>query len=234
MPRGARIDAPGLIHHVTFRGIERRLIFVDDADRMALLLRLDRLALTIWFRILAWALMSNHVHLLMSTQRGELARFMARLETSYALYFNRRHGRAGHLFQNRYWSKPVDDGLDALVAYVHLNPVRAGLTTEGLLSEYPWCGHGTLTGARQPRRFERDPSHVSAAPALAAIIQQECAAAGLSCAAVVGGARSHAIAAVRRRIVFRAVAEAGIAPREIAESLGIARSTVSGIVSAGG
>lgn len=223
-----------MIHHVTFRGIERREIFADDADREALLFRVDRLAITIRFRVFAWVLMANHVHLVIQTERGELAHFMARLETSYALYFNRRYGRVGHLFQNRYWSQPIDDGLDAVVAYVHLNPVRAGMTTDAELHAYRWCGYGAVVGHRKPRLFERDPSHVAFTPALAVIVEQECAAAGLACAALVGGARSRVIAAARRRIVRRAVTETRLARREIAQALGIARSTLSQIVSVGG
>jgi REP element-mobilizing transposase RayT len=217
---------------VTLRGIERREIFADDADREALLLRLDRLARRFRFRILGWALMPNHIHLVIQLEECSLARFMACLATSYALYFNRRHGRAGHLFQNRYWSRPLDEDLETVVIYVHENPVRADLTTAAALHRYPWCGHGTAVGARAPRLFERDPDvglEAGTAPDIAAILDDECGRAAVSPAAVLEGARSREASEARRRVVVRALRETGRSSAEIAATLGVARSTVSQI-----
>ena len=231
MPRGPRIDAPGAIHHVTFRGIERRAIFADDLDREALLTRMDRLAILFWFRVFAWVLMPNHVHLVIQTKFGALPQFMARLGTSYALHFNRRHGRAGHVFQNRYWSRPIEDELDAVVAYVHRNPVRAGLVTEASLPAYAWSGHGSLAGTRPLRRFELCAAlELGGAPSLLAIIDEECARADVSRGAVIGNVRLHAVSLARRRIVLRAFRDAGLAPAEIGEALGIRAGSVRQIV----
>ena len=231
MPRGPRIDAPGAIHHVTFRGIERREIFADDVDREALLTRVDRLAILIWFRVYAWVLMPNHVHLVIQTKFGALPQFMARLGTSYALHFNRRHGRAGHVFQNRYWSRPIEDELDAVVAYVHRNPVRAGLATEAALIEYPWCGHGSLAGTRPLRRFEQCAAlELGDAPSLLEIIDEECARVDVSRGALIGNVRLHTVSLARRRIVLRAFRDAGLAPAEIGEALGIRAGSVRQIV----
>jgi REP element-mobilizing transposase RayT len=231
MPRGPRIDAPGAIHHVTFRGIERRAIFADDLDREALLTRLDRLAILIWFRVFAWVLMPNHVHLVIQTKFGALPQFMARLCTSYALHFNRRHGRAGHVFQNRYWSRPIEDEPDVVVAYVHRNPLRGGLATDATLPGYPWCGHGSLAGTRPRRRFELCAAlELGGAPSLLAIIDEECALAGVSRGALIGNVRLHAVSLARRRVVLRALRDAGLAPAEIAETLGIRAATVGQIV----
>ncbi|MDJ0851800.1 MAG: transposase [Myxococcota bacterium] len=155
MPRRARCDAPGVLQHVMFRGIEKRKIFHDDFDRRDLVERLARLVPEEGFVCFAWALMPNHVHLLLRTGPTPLSRLMARVGTGYAQAFNRRHGRVGHLFQNRFKSVLVehDAHLRVLVPYVHLNPVRAGIVPGVVeLASYPWTGHGALMG-RGPRRF---------------------------------------------------------------------------------
>lgn len=157
MPRGPRIDAPGVAHHVMIRGIERRTIFRDTDDYESFLSRLDVLVPELGFRCFAWALMPNHVHLALQTGPVPLPRLMARLGTAYALRFNQRHRRVGHLFQNRYRSRLVNDDRDllGLVLYIHRNPLRAGLVDEpGELGRFPWCGHGALSGDRPPRPFE--------------------------------------------------------------------------------
>ena len=104
MPRQARIDAPGALHHIIFRGIARKPIFVDDRDRDRLLDRLDDLLAETRTACFAWALMPNHVHLLLRTGTTPIATVMRRLLTGHAMFFNRRHRRQGHLFQNRYKS----------------------------------------------------------------------------------------------------------------------------------
>jgi REP element-mobilizing transposase RayT len=149
MPRTARLDAPGVLHHVICRGIERREVFLDDADRADFVRRLAALATDGAITLYAWALMPNHVHLLCRTRGLPLSRSMHRLLTGYVVNFNRRHTRHGHLFQNRFKSIVCqEDGyLKELVRYIHLNPLRSGLVDdmEGL-ERYPYCGHGALTG----------------------------------------------------------------------------------------
>lgn len=99
--------------------------------------------------------MSNHFHLLLRPQSTKLSLFMRRLLTGYAVVFNLRHGRSGHLFQNRYKSIVCEEDsyLLELVRYIHLNPLRVGLVESlDVLDSYPWSGHaiimgkGTLTG----------------------------------------------------------------------------------------
>ena len=104
MPRSARIDAPGALHHIMVRGIERRVIFRDNRDRMALLDRLGRVLLETSTACYAWVLMKNHVHILLRTGVLPIATVMRRVLTGYAQDFNRRYHRHGHLFQNRYKS----------------------------------------------------------------------------------------------------------------------------------
>ncbi len=99
MPRLARLDAPGVLHHVMGRGIEKRPIFLTDEDRNDFLSRLGHLAEEGWFKVYAWALLPNHFHLLCKTGKQPLARSMRRLLTGYVVKFNKRHNRNGHLFQ---------------------------------------------------------------------------------------------------------------------------------------
>lgn len=152
MPRASRIDIPNLLQHVIVRGIEKRKIFTDDDDRRQFLRRLSNLLVSTETDCFAWALMDNHFHLLLRPRQSPLAKFMRRLLTGYAVTFNLRHSRSGHLFQNRYKSLVCEEEeyLLELVRYIHLNPLRAGLveTLDGL-DGYPWCGHAVLMGKRE-------------------------------------------------------------------------------------
>ena len=151
MPRQARLDSPGTLHHVMLRGLERGAIVTDDTDRENLLTRLGAIATATGTAIYAWAILANHVHLLCRSGPPGLPVFMRRWLTGYAISYNRRHQRVGHLFQNRYKSIVVeaDAYFQELVRYIHLNPLRTGLV-ESLraLDRYPWCGHATLMGHR--------------------------------------------------------------------------------------
>lgn len=149
MPRTARIDIPGLLQHVIVRGIERRDIFIDNNDRRLFLERLSKLLVETGTECLAWALMSNHFHLLLCPRVTNLSVFMRRLLTGYAIVFNLQHKRSGHLFQNRYKSIACQEDayLLELVRYIHLNPLRVGLAkTIDELDSYPWSGHAVLMG----------------------------------------------------------------------------------------
>jgi REP element-mobilizing transposase RayT len=149
MPRGPRLDAPAALHHVLARGIERRPIFLDDHDRFAFLCRLAPLLLATRASVYAWALVGNHVHLLLRTGDAALSDVMRCLLTGYAVNFNRRHRRAGHLFQNRFKSILVEEEpyFLELIRYIHLNPIRAGLVLDlDELDRYPWSGHAALLG----------------------------------------------------------------------------------------
>jgi len=143
------LDAPGALHHVMARGIERRNIFVDNVDREALLQRMARLVDVGALEILAWVLMPNHLHLLARTGSMPLSRSMRKLMTGHAVAFNRRHDRVGHLFQNRYRSILCEEEpyFLELVRYIHLNPLRGGIVrTLDELDLYPYSGHATLVG----------------------------------------------------------------------------------------
>jgi REP element-mobilizing transposase RayT len=154
MPRGPRIDFPGAIHHVYARGIEKRELFFDDIDRDSFLHRVGANLPRWGIRCPAWSLMPNHFHLILQSDTGSLASFMQCLLTGYSKYFNERHNRVGHLFQNRYKSPTVDKAkyfLD-VVKYIHLNPLRAGIVRSiAELEEYPWTGHGKIVHGGDPK-----------------------------------------------------------------------------------
>ena len=147
MPRKARIDAPGALHHVIVRGIERGKIFRSDYDRKNFLNRLGKLIPETQTDCFAWALIPNHVHLLLRTGLVPISLLMRRLLTGYAVWFNKKYRRHGQLFQNRYKSIlcQEDPYLKELVRYIHLNPLRAGLVEDmKKLDKHPWCGHSVL------------------------------------------------------------------------------------------
>jgi REP element-mobilizing transposase RayT len=159
MPRQARLDAPGTLHHVIVRGIEKRKIVDDDRDRKNFVSRMGSLASDTDTLIYAWALMNNHAHILLRSGPPGLPRYMLRLLSGYATSYNRRHRRHGHLFQNRYKSIVCEEDtyFKELVRYIHLNPIRANLVESlARLNHYKWCGHAVLVGRLKNDWQDRD------------------------------------------------------------------------------
>jgi len=149
MPRKSRIDAVGALHHVMVRGIERGAVFRNDEDRNHFLERLGGILQDTKTFCYAWALIPNHFHLLLRTGSVPISTVMRRLLTGYALWYNRRHRRSGHVFQNRFKSILCQEDvyLLELVRYIHLNPIRARLVKDvEELGRYPYSGHSVLTG----------------------------------------------------------------------------------------
>ncbi len=131
------------------RGIEKRPIFNDDIDRNNFVKRLGELVRETYTNCIAWSLLPNHFHLLLKTGPTPISTFMRRLQTGHALWFNKRHKRSGHLFQNRFKSIlcQEDSYFLELVRYIHLNPLRANLVQDfEQLSRYKYCGHSALLG----------------------------------------------------------------------------------------
>ena len=104
MPRKARIDAPGALHHIIVRGIESRRIFSDDQDRDNFIEQLGNIVTETKTSCFAWALIPNHAHILLLTGQTPLTMIMSRLLTGYAVSYNRRHRRHGHLLQSGWMS----------------------------------------------------------------------------------------------------------------------------------
>ncbi len=152
MPRKSRTDAPGALHHIIIRGIERKKIFRSDYDRSDFVGRLAELVPETQTECFAWALIPNHAHLLFRTGSVPVSRLMSRLLTGYAGWFNKKYHRHGQLFQNRYKSIlcQEDAYLKELVRYIHLNPLRAGIVEDlKELDKYSWCGHSSVMGKKK-------------------------------------------------------------------------------------
>ncbi len=159
MPRQARLDAPGTLHHTIIRGIERRRIVDDRRDRKNFLDRLERVVSETKTSVYAWALMTNHAHFLLRSGQEGIAKFMRRFLTGYAISYNRRHRRHGHLVQNRYKSFICDENMyfAELVRYIHLNPLRArAVKTLAELNRYRYCGHSVIMGNKKHKWQDRD------------------------------------------------------------------------------
>lgn len=146
MARKPRVQFPGAFYHVIIRGNRQEVIFFDEMDYREYLRRLKEARERFSFRLFAYVLMPNHVHLLVETGDAPLSRIMQWLGTTYTQYFNRRHRKVGHLFQGRYKAILCDKDayLLALVRYLHLNPVRAGLVKNP--ERYRWSSHRAYMG----------------------------------------------------------------------------------------
>ena len=155
MPRGPCLDAPGITHHVMIRGVDGCDIFRDDDDREDLARRLDRWVPSLGGSCLASTFMSNHAHFIFESGFAGLSQLMARLLTGYAMRFNRRHARDGHLFQNRFLSELIHDDAYRMtsIAYVFRNLVEVGFTLEQVIASQ-WCSLGAVLGVREARAFE--------------------------------------------------------------------------------
>jgi putative transposase len=152
MARQKRIHIAGGIYHVITRGLERRRIFKDAADRREFLARLEDALHQTQCQCFAWALLGNHIHLLIRAFQHSLSEFMRKLLAGYAIYFNVKYKRHGYLFQNRFKSILCQEEVYflELVRYIHLNPVRAGIIkTIDELDRYPWTGHAVIVGKQK-------------------------------------------------------------------------------------
>src|SRR6185295_936009 len=154
--RPPRIEFPGALYHVIARGNERKAIFRDDADREFYLRRLAHYREKHGFFVWAYCLMDNHVHLGLEMGKVPLSRVMAGLQTSYTQYFNRRHGRAGHLFQGRYKAFLVEkDRYDlAMLRYIHENPIKSRMVKRA--SEHAWSSDRYFRRGEGPSWLDMD------------------------------------------------------------------------------
>jgi REP element-mobilizing transposase RayT len=131
---------------VITRGNNKRRIYVDDRDRIVFCATVERIARKYGWTLLAYCLMDNHYHLLLSVGERGLAQGMCELNTSYAVTFNATHGRVNHLFGRRYWNRRItsDASLMAVARYIVRNPRRAGITDE--LEGYRWSSYAATIG----------------------------------------------------------------------------------------
>ena len=148
MPRMARVVVPGCPHHITQRGNRRQDVFLADEDRQHFLQLLIGYAVEHPLQILAYCLMTNHVHLVcIPVFVNSLAAALKPVLTQFTQYFNRSFKIQGRLWQGRFFSCPMDElHLWAAIRYVELNPVRASMVTRA--EEYPWSSAGAHCGLR--------------------------------------------------------------------------------------
>ncbi len=149
MARKPRVHVPGGIYHVMLRGNGGQDIFFEEEDRSEFCRLLAEGTVRFEYRVHAYCLMSNHLHLAMEVGQIPLSRGMQNLAFRYTRWINRREKRMGHLFQGRYKALLVDRDayLLELVRYIHLNPVRAELVSDPV--DYPWSGHRAYLGKAQ-------------------------------------------------------------------------------------
>ncbi|MFM9963956.1 MAG: helix-turn-helix domain-containing protein [Planctomycetaceae bacterium] len=141
MPRRLRIEMAGGVYHVTNRGVDRTDIVRNDADREQWYRYFTRAAVRCHWRVFAEVLMTNHFHIFLKTPEPNLSEGMHAIESSYATYFNKQHGRHGALFQGRFHAVLVEQESHAwsLSRYVHLNPYRAKLASQP--AAYRWSSY---------------------------------------------------------------------------------------------
>jgi REP element-mobilizing transposase RayT len=141
MARSPRIHYPGAIYHAMARGVDGREIFLDREDREKFLRVVERVKEESHANLLAYCLMSNHFHVALKIDAVSLSKVMQRILTSHSLSFNLKYKRTGHLFQARYKAVLCHDQayLVSLIRYIHMNPVRAGLTNSP--DQWPWSSH---------------------------------------------------------------------------------------------
>ncbi len=137
MPRKPRIEIPGF-YHIINRGVEQRAVFKENGDYEYFLEQLSNLSKNFNIAIHNYCLMNNHYHLLIETREENLSKFMRQLNGIYAIYFNKKYKRSGHLWQGRFKSWYVTDEayLYTLILYIEQNPLKAKIVKN--LIDYPY------------------------------------------------------------------------------------------------
>jgi REP-associated tyrosine transposase len=154
MSRKPRVEYAGAFYHVICRGNQRQVIFRSDADRQYYLERVEEYRQRYGFKIYAYVLMSNHLHILIESGKVGLSKIMQGLQLRYTGYYNRKYKKVGHLFQGRYKAILCDRHayLLELVRYLHLNPARLRTATDPWT--YRWSSHGAYLGKGSLVRIE--------------------------------------------------------------------------------
>ncbi len=155
MPRHARLFIPGATYHVYCRVARGEFVFDDQSEAVEFVEILRDVRNLDGWTILAWCLMGNHFHLVLTTRNVDLWRSMARFQGTVSRRYNRRHGYLGRLWQSRYRARVIDSDLyfRQVIAYVHLNPVAAGVVDDP--ARYSFSGHRELLGLVRPHVVDR-------------------------------------------------------------------------------
>ncbi|MDP2913550.1 MAG: transposase [Candidatus Omnitrophota bacterium] len=157
MPRVNRICYSGALYHVMQRGNDKKDIFIEDADKRHFLKLCRDVKEEFGYILYCYALMNNHFHMTIETPNATgISKIMQLIEGYYAIFFNKKYSRVGHLFQGRFKSILVekDAYLLNLSRYVHLNPVKTGYVN--LPNEYQWTSYGVYLGDRRDILVDTD------------------------------------------------------------------------------
>lgn len=243
MPRASRQQSETGFYHVIFRGNGRQLLFEDDDDRHYFLGILARKADEFGLAIIAWCLMSNHIHLLLEDPKMQLSQAMHGLATAYARHFNSRSGHVGSVFQGRFTSVAItsDRQLLQAVRYIHDNPEKAGIAKA---SEYRWSSYEEyergariiddalvldMIGGRAAFRClcEEEQYATYYVRSAKRVPDEEAAAAARSILDGDDPALIKTLPRARRDDALRKLRTAGISIKQVERLTGIGRSTIS-------
>ncbi len=149
MPRRPRVDMVGP-YHIVNRGVDRRVIYKDDEDHKTFLQILCDASMLYEVKVHAYVMMSNHYHLLIETSKENLSQYMKHINASYAIYFNKKYKRSGHLWQGRFksWFVTQESYLYALIAYIEYNPIKARMVKK--LGEYKYSSYIAFSEQEDP------------------------------------------------------------------------------------
>ena len=149
MPRAAREKSQSETYHIMLRGINQQQIFEDEEDYQKFIEIIKNYQAICEYKIFAYCLMGNHVHLLMEFKKEPIEQAFKRIGSKYVYWYNVKYQRKGHLFQDRFKSEPVDDDpyFLTVIRYIHQNPVKAGLCKK--VEEYKYSSYGEyLNGSK--------------------------------------------------------------------------------------
>ena len=141
MPRARRKQSSLCINHIILRGINQQIIFEDQNDYLTFISVLKHFKHICSFKLYAYCIMDNHIHLLIEHTTTELDIIMKRIEVTFVKWYNRKYKRTGYLFQDRFKSEPVEDlrYFQTVFRYIHQNPLKAGIEQE--MGIYPWSSY---------------------------------------------------------------------------------------------
>ena len=146
MPRAARMRSKTGIYHIILRGINKQTIFEDEEDRERFIQTLGEYKEKSEYKIYAYCMMGNHIHILLKEEKEDLGIVIKRIGASYVYWYNWKYDRTGHLFQDRYKSEVVEDNKYLLTAlrYIHQNPLKSGIVKG--IQEYKWSSYTEYIG----------------------------------------------------------------------------------------
>lgn len=156
LPRAKRVKSETGIYHVVLRGINKQTIFEDEEDYEMFLVTLNQYKKKSGYKLFAYCLMSNHIHLLMKTLDETLGQIFKRIGASYVYWYNQKYDRTGPLFQGRFMSEAVetDEYLMAVLRYIHQNPIKAGIVSK--LENYVWSSYCEYIGLHDTHYLDKN------------------------------------------------------------------------------